>query len=293
MRVTLISGLSGSGKSIALRLLEDQGFFCVDNLPIALLPSLIDLYCQNTEVTKLGISVDVRSTREPETLLETLENIKHLVERIDILFLAANNEVLLKRFSETRRSHPLVNEEATLAEALKKERQLLEPIKEVAYNVDTSMMTAPALRYFVRQWLDLPAAPLYVVFESFGFKHGLPEDVDFVFDVRSLPNPFYVTHLRPFTGLDAPIQEFFAENDQVANMIDDIGGFLQKWLPNIEREMRSYITIGIGCTGGQHRSVYIAEALAARFGDCYQTLVRHRQLAQAQLEQSLHISCKD
>ncbi len=293
MRVTLISGLSGSGKSIALRLLEDQGFLCVDNLPIALLPSLIDLYCQNTEVTKLGISVDVRSTREPETLLETLENIKHLVERIDILFLAANNEVLLKRFSETRRSHPLVNEEATLAEALKKERQLLEPIKEVAYNVDTSMMTAPALRYFVRQWLDLPAAPLYVVFESFGFKHGLPEDVDFVFDVRSLPNPFYVTHLRPFTGLDAPIQEFFAENDQVANMIDDIGGFLQKWLPNIEREMRSYITIGIGCTGGQHRSVYIAEALAARFGDCYQTLVRHRQLAQAQLEQSLHISCKD
>ncbi len=286
MRVTLISGLSGSGKSIALRLLEDQGFFCVDNLPIALLPNLIELYRDGGQVTKLGISVDVRSTKNPEEVLKTLQNIEHLVERIDILFLAANEEVLLKRFSETRRSHPLVNESATLAEALREERALLEPIREVAYNVDTSMMTAPNLRYFVRQWLNLPKASLYVVFESFGFKHGLPEDVDFVFDVRSLPNPFYVTHLRPFTGLDEPIQSFFAEHNQVGEMIDDITHFLQKWLPNIEREMRSYITIGIGCTGGQHRSVYIAENLAKHFAQDYQCLVRHRQLASIKAEPS-------
>ncbi len=284
MRVTLISGLSGSGKSIALRLLEDQGFFCVDNLPISLLPDLIKLHKENDKNTNLGISVDVRSTREPAQILQTLQSVDHLVERVDILFLAANEEILLKRFSETRRSHPLVNGQLTLAEALREERELLEPLREVAYNVDTSAMTATELRFFVRQWLDLPKASLYVVFESFGFKHGLPEDVDFVFDVRSLPNPFYVTHLRPFTGLDEPIKEFFANHSQVSEMINDIDGFLQKWLPNIEREMRSYITIGIGCTGGQHRSVFIAENLAKRFSQ-YHSFVRHRQLTQIQFSQ--------
>ncbi len=282
MRVTLISGLSGSGKSIALKLLEDLGFFCVDNLPLELLPKLIELYQHDGEETMLAISMDVRSRRSAEEIAAIVNSIRQNVDRVDMLFLEAREDVLLKRFSETRRSHPLAGCDMTLAEALSSERESMQALRDLAYCIDTSQMTAQSLRYFVQQWIDLGQASLYVVFESFGFKYGLPTDADFVFDVRSLPNPFYDPALRPYSGLDQPIQDFFARHEQVAAMLADIEQFLRKWLPAIEQENRSYVTIGIGCTGGQHRSVFMVEALAKRFA-AYHTLVRHRQLAHIQV----------
>ncbi|MDF7675866.1 RNase adapter RapZ [Neisseriaceae bacterium ESL0693] len=276
MRIVLISGLSGSGKSIALRLLEDVGFICVDNLPIELLPPLIHHY-QSTGVTQLGVSVDIRSRfRFPElfTLIQTLRLQGHCV---DVLFLTATEQVLLRRFSETRRSHPLAKERQTLQESMAAERDYMSALASQAYILDTSLLSASQLRCDVQEWLDLPKVAMHIVLESFGFKFGPPQGLDFVFDVRCLPNPFYDHTLRPYTGLDLPIVDFFIHQPLMQEMIDDIAVFLGRWLPEMEKESRSYVNIGIGCTGGQHRSVYIVESLARKLKD-YDVLVRHRQL---------------
>lgn len=277
MKVILISGLSGSGKSVALKLMEDLGFFCVDNLPLELLPQLVTLYQAKNEVTNLAVCVDMRTRMSQQYFLPMLESIEHTVRQFDALFLEAQDSVLLNRFSETRRRHPLTNEKCTLEEALAYEREWLMPLRERSHVIDTSMLTTPKLRQYLTEWVGLPKRSLQIVFESFGFKHGMPTDADFMFDVRSLPNPHYEKHLKLLTGQDTAIKEYFAQYPEVDAMVADIGDFLQKWLPNIDKENRSYVTIAIGCTGGQHRSVYIVEALSKRFAH-REVLVRHRQL---------------
>ena len=279
MRIVLISGVSGSGKSIALKLLEDVGFVCVDNLPLPMVPDLIGRYGADASISQIGVSVDIRSRFRLDDIAELIERLRRQGHRVDILFLDTNDDVLLRRFSETRRSHPLAAQQLTLMESIRAEREWLRPIRSIAYDLDTTHLTAPQLRQRVRTWLALDETRMLVSLTSFGFKHGAPNNLDFMFDVRSLPNPFYDPALRPFTGLDQPIIDFFATQPQVADMAGDIGDFLCKWLPNMVAEGRSYVNIGIGCTGGQHRSVYVAEALARRLNG-YALLVRHSQLAQ-------------
>ncbi|WP_239428066.1 RNase adapter RapZ [Snodgrassella communis] len=276
MRIILISGLSGSGKSIALRLLEDVGFVCVDNLPVKLLPGLIEHYAAS-HVAQLGVSVDIRSRFNPAEVLELVTHLRAQGHQVDLLFLTSSVAVLLRRFSETRRSHPLSQEHKTLNESVAAEQQYMSTLQSYAYVIDTSLLNVPQLRRQIQQWLHLPVAPMRVVLESFGYKYGVPAGLDFVFDVRFLPNPYYDFHLRPFSGLDEPVRAFFAQQTVMAEMIKDLADFLLRWLPQMEKESRSYVNIGIGCTGGQHRSVYIVEALAQQL-NVYSVLVRHRQL---------------
>ncbi len=278
MKIVLISGLSGSGKSVALKLLEDLGYYCVDNLPIKLLPGLVAYHAESSEVTQLGISMDIRSRidiKEAQTQIQALREQGHEVE---ILFLEAEEGVLVRRFSETRRSHPLSGQTLTLLESLQQEKIWLFPLREAAYCIDTSKMNAQQLRHTVQQWLKHERQGLLVILESFGFKYGVPTNVDFLFDMRSLPNPYYDTELRPFNGMDKPIQDYLGNQPAVQEMINDIGNFMGRWLPQMQVESRSYVTIGIGCTGGQHRSVYVVEKLAERLQGHYELLVRHRQL---------------
>ncbi|MCQ9325577.1 RNase adapter RapZ [Neisseria dentiae] len=278
MKIVLISGLSGSGKSVALKLLEDLGYYCVDNLPIKLLPDLVAYHAESSEVTQLGISIDIRSRidiKEAQTQIQALREQGHEVE---ILFLEAEEGVLVRRFSETRRSHPLSGQTLTLLESLQQEKIWLFPLREAAYCIDTSKMNAQQLRHTVQQWLKHERQGLLVILESFGFKYGVPTNVDFLFDMRSLPNPYYDTELRPFNGMDKPIQDYLGNQPAVQEMINDIGNFMSRWLPQMQVESRSYVTIGIGCTGGQHRSVYVVEKLAERLQGHYELLVRHRQL---------------
>ncbi|NUE67050.1 RNase adapter RapZ [Snodgrassella sp. ESL0253] len=276
MRIVLISGLSGSGKSIALRLLEDVGFVCVDNLPVKLLPDLIEHYAAS-DVAQLGVSVDIRSRFNPVEVLELVTRLRAQKHQVDLLFLTSSAAVLLRRFSETRRSHPLAQEHKTLSESVAAEQQYMSTLQRYAYVIDTSLLNVPQLRRQIQQWLHLPVAPMRVVLESFGYKYGVPAGLDFVFDVRFLPNPYYDFHLRPFSGLDEPVRTFFSQQPVMAEMIAELADFLLRWLPQMEKESRSYVNIGIGCTGGQHRSVYIVEALAQQL-KAYCVLVRHRQL---------------
>lgn len=280
MRVILISGLSGSGKSVALKSLEDLGFFCVDNLPLELLPHLVMWYQSKSDTKHLAICLDMRTDMNHEHFLPMLHAIKKSVRQFDVLFLEAKTETLLNRFSETRRRHPLTHDHCTLAEALKYEREWLYPLREHAHVVDTSALATPKLRQYIAAWVSLPKSHLQIVFQSFGFKYGIPSDADFVLDVRSLPNPHYETELRVLTGKDEPVAIYFKANPVVQDMIDDITAYLNKWLPRIEQENRSYVTVAIGCTGGQHRSVYIVEQLALAFkaANKNEVLIRHRQL---------------
>ncbi len=281
MKIILISGLSGSGKTIALNLLEDNGFFCIDNLPLELLPELIQLHSHPSQNNNpLAISIDIRSNLNTHTARETLIALRRAGHQVSILFLEASDAVLLRRFSETRRSHPLARNHITLPESLRREREWLAPLREHAYCIDTSQLTAQQLRQLVAQWIGIDHNRLLVSIVSFGFKHSAPLPADFVFDVRSLPNPYYDPSLRPYNGKDQPIQAFLAAQPLVNEMISDIHRFLTRWLPRIRQENRSYVTIAIGCTGGQHRSVYIAEQLAKQLAHDYQTLVFHRQLSQ-------------
>ena len=279
MKIILISGLSGSGKTIALNLLEDKGFFCIDNLPLELLPELIQLHSQQRQDNnQLAISIDIRSNLNTHTARETLIALRRAGHQVSILFLEASEAVLLRRFSETRRSHPLLSSHTTLPESLRYEREWLAPLREHAYCIDTSQLTAQQLRQLVAQWIGIDHNRLLVSIVSFGFKHSAPPPADFVFDVRSLPNPYYDPILRPYNGKEQPIQDYLAAQPLVGEMLHDIYHFLHRWLPRIRQENRSYVTIGIGCTGGQHRSVYLAEQLAKKLAHEYQILVRHRQL---------------
>ncbi|MEO4029567.1 RNase adapter RapZ [Chromobacterium vaccinii] len=276
MRLILISGLSGSGKSVALRALEDSGFYCVDNLPATMLPEAMAMYA-DFGYKDIAISVDTRSGPTLGALPKVVESLKSQGIDVRLLFLEAKPETLVKRFSETRRRHPLSDTGITVEESILLEQEMLAEVLELGTRIDTSELSANALRSWVRELVDADSSQLTLIFESFGFKHGVPQDADFVFDARCLPNPYYDPQLRPFTGRDQPIIDFFAGHQEVAEMIADIQTMIAKWLPCYGKENRSYLTVAVGCTGGQHRSVYIIENLARAFPD-RQVLVRHRQL---------------
>lgn len=283
MRLVLISGLSGSGKSIALNVLEDSGFYVVDNLPAKLLTSLVD-FLDQAGYARVAVSVDVRSGQGLDELPRTMQALRGRIGDAKVLFLEAKTDTLVKRFSETRRRHPLSDGISTLPECIERERDLLDPLKEAAHRIDTSDLSANALRAWVREFVDATGfAGLTLLVESFGFKHGSPLDADYVFDVRCLPNPFYDERLRLLTGRDNAVVEFLSASETVLAMRDDIQGFVERWMPCFERDNRSYLTIAIGCTGGRHRSVFLAESLAAHFRASRPVLLRHRELSAAEL----------
>jgi RNase adapter protein RapZ len=279
MELILISGLSGSGKSVALHLLEDAGYYCVDNLPVIMLTVLIRML-KDEKIRKVAVAIDARSGHGIELLPNKLKTLSEEGVHPTFLFLHSSEETLLKRYSESRRRHPLAAAGQSLGEAIRSERVLLEPISSLGHRIDTSGLKANALREWVRQFIEAePGHGLTLMFESFGFKHGLPLDADLVFDVRCLPNPHYDPALRSLTGQDKPVIDFLEAEAEVCRMRDDISRFVATWLPSYVRDNRNYLTVAIGCTGGQHRSVYIAEWLAREFTKRARVLVRHRTLA--------------
>jgi UPF0042 nucleotide-binding protein len=285
--VVLVTGISGSGKSVALHALEDSGFFCVDNLPPELLRDFLRLENARPD-RRLGIAVDVRSAGSLPHLLPLLEQLRHEGVIVRVVFLDASTDALVRRFSETRRPHPLSSESTAhggatdgrraLVDAIELERELLAELREVATVLDTSQLRAAQLRVWVRDLVRDVGNRLTLVFQSFAFKFGVPLDADYVFDVRVLPNPHYVPELRPQTGRDAPVADYLRAQPEVGEMLGQIETFLARWLPAFENDQRSYLTVAIGCTGGQHRSVYFAETLAQHFRARAATLVRHREL---------------
>lgn len=279
MELILISGLSGSGKSVALNLLEDAGYYCVDNLPVVMLTVLVRML-KEEDNRKVAVAIDARSGHGIELLPDKLTKLAADGVRPTFLFLHSTEETLLKRYSESRRRHPLARPGQSLEEAIRSERELLDPIASLGHRIDTSGLKANALREWVRQFIEAePGQGLTLMFESFGFKHGLPLDADLVFDVRCLPNPHYDSELRPLTGKDQPVIAFLEAEAEVCRMRDDISRFVATWLPCYIRDNRNYLTVAIGCTGGQHRSVYLAEWLGREFADRARVLVRHRTLA--------------
>jgi UPF0042 nucleotide-binding protein len=277
MQLILITGLSGSGKSVALNVLEDSGYYYVDNLPARLLPQTVG-YLAGAGHPRVAISVELRSAEALAELPRQIADFRERSHDVRVLFLEAKTDTLIKRFSETRRRHPLSDDRLTLTECIERERALLSGLADVAAHVDTSDLGPNALRSWVKDFIGISATGLTLLFESFGFKHGIPLDADLVFDVRSLPNPNYDPRLRLLNGRDPAVIEFLGGEPRVRKMLDDIGRFVADWLPEFQRDNRSYLTVAIGCTGGQHRSVYFAEALAARFRGQAQVLVRHREI---------------
>lgn len=262
MKLIIVSGRSGSGKTVALRVLEDLGYYCVDNIPVNLLPALTHTVINDYE--SVAVSLDVRNLpNDPSDVPEILDYLPTAVD-LSILYLDADDSDLIKRFSETRRLHPLIKKNIALDQALSLEKKLLEPISSRAnLYINTSKLSPHQLADLVRERiLGKKTGSMVVVFESFGFKHGVPKDADYMFDARFLPNPFWEKELKDYTGLDQPVQDFLASQAIVTKFIWQINTFMMTWLPHLERNNRSYITIAIGCTGGKHRSVYIAELLA-------------------------------
>jgi UPF0042 nucleotide-binding protein len=276
MRIIVISGLSGSGKSVALKVLEDTGFYCVDNLPAALLPETVD-YLRMSGVTDAAISIDARSGASIPGLPNDLERLRQRYD-LRVLFLTAKDATLVTRFSETRRRHPLATGDRSLEECIRAEREMLERISANSHLMDTSDLSANQLRAWIKDFLELSNANFTLVFESFGFKHGIPMDADMVFDVRCLPNPHYDVTLKPLTGRDGPVIAYLQSQSMVQEMLADIHAYVAKWLPAYIKDNRNYFTVGLGCTGGQHRSVYFAETLADLFSEQQQVLIRHREL---------------
>jgi UPF0042 nucleotide-binding protein len=285
MQLVLISGLSGSGKSIALNVLEDASYFCVDNLPAALLSGLAGHLLREGQ-QRVAVAIDMRGGSGIAVLPPQLKQLAANAIDVHIIFLDARDDVLIQRFSETRRRHPLASGETTLAEAIAGERQALETLHGLGHRIDTSNLRPNALRAMVKDFIaaEMDGHGLTLLFESFGFKHGLPLDADLVFDVRCLPNPHYDPVLRPLTGRDTAVIEFLESQEEVQRMFADIRRFLDDWLPAYIRDNRSYLTVALGCTGGQHRSVWFAEKLAAHFRGLGEkrtrVLVRHRTLTE-------------
>ncbi len=283
MSFLLVSGLSGSGKSIALHALEDSGFYCIDNLPARLLPHLAEQIQQtgNTAPGDVAVGIDARNREFLKELPQALEKLSQLGINYQIMFLEADEAILIKRYKETRRKHPLTDEDVSLLEGIALEKIRLNPLSsKAALRVDTTYTTPHQLRRQVQDFANSndDGGPT-LLFRSFGFKHGTPLDADYVFDIRCLPNPYWQTELRQYTGLDEPVIEFLEKQPEVHDMFESISAFLEKWLPCFKRENCSYLTIAIGCTGGQHRSVYLTDKLAAYFADKgVQTQVRHREL---------------
>jgi UPF0042 nucleotide-binding protein len=285
MRIVLITGISGSGKSVALNVLEDAGYYCVDNLPPPLLPKLIDnLLDQGTD--RVAVAVDARSAESLVELPITIKQLKDQGHDVKVMFLTSNTHSLVARFSETRRSHPLSHQlrpnenpaaRRTLIECILEERERLSAIEKLGHVIDTSELSANKLRAWIKELVEIERAPLTLFFESFAFKLGVPLDADFVFDVRALPNPYYDLTLRPLTGMDAPVIAFLDAQPSAAELMEDIRAFIEKWLPSFKTDNRSYLTVALGCTGGQHRSVYMAERLAAYFAPTERVVLRHRE----------------
>jgi RNase adapter protein RapZ len=292
--VVLVTGISGSGKSVALHALEDAGFFCVDNLPPELLREFLQLEHERSQ-RRVAVAVDVRSAGSLPHLLPLIEQLRREGVAIRTLFLDASTDALVRRFSETRRPHPLSNQRdeptpgrrkedqsrdgrRALIDAIELERELLADIREASTVLDTSQLRPAQLRAWMRDLVRADVSRLTLVFESFAFKHGVPLDADFVFDVRVLPNPHYIRELRPMTGRDQAVAEYLRSQPEANEMMAQIDAFISHWLPSFEDDQRSYLTVAIGCTGGQHRSVYFVETLAYRFGGRVATLIRHREL---------------
>jgi len=281
--VVLVTGISGSGKSVALHALEDAGYFCVDNLPPELLRHFMKVEQERSE-RRVAVAVDVRSAGSLPHLMPLLEELRGEGVVIRSLFLDASTDALVRRFSETRRPHPLTQHTAAgdahraLVEAIELERELLAELREASTVVDTSLLRPAQLRQWMRDLVGARGSALTLVFESFAYKHGVPRDADFVFDLRVLPNPYYLRELRPLTGRDPTVAAYIAAQPEAVEMLSQIEAFLRHWLPPFEDDQRSYLTVALGCTGGQHRSVYAAEVLAARFASRLVTLVRHREL---------------
>jgi len=282
MEMVLITGMSGSGKSVALHALEDAGYYCVDNLPPELLGSFVALE-QRHGARKVGIAMDVRSAASLPLVPQQLRELRAQGIQITPIFLDASTETLVRRFSETRRLHPLSRMELSdqhraLVEAIELERELLGELREQAHVLDSSMIRAAQLQAYVKSLIAAPSAQLTLVFESFAFKRGVPLDADYVFDVRMLPNPHYEAELRALTGRDEPVAAYLRDSQEVGEMLGNIQDFIGRWLAALARDHRSYVTVAIGCTGGQHRSVYLVEALAQTFSASWPTLKRHREL---------------
>lgn len=277
MQLFLISGLSGSGKSVALKVLEDSGYYCVDNLPAELLATLVE-HLRAAGYAKIAVSIDVRSANSVQRLPQLMEQIKQEGMEVHLIFLDAQSNKLAKRFSETRRLHPLSDGVRTLPECVQRERELLIGISDIGHRIDTTEVNANALRAWIKEFIRVDRVQLTLLFESFGFKHGLPLDADFVFDVRCLPNPHYNPDLQPLTGQDQPVIDFLDNTPSAQAMYQDIRDFIARWLPSFIADNRSYFTVAIGCTGGQHRSVYLVEKLARHFAPEQQVLIRHREI---------------
>lgn len=283
MQLKIISGRSGSGKSTVLHVLEDHGYYCIDNLPASLLPELANrIVKDDNDLPLVAVSIDARNVSEDlEKVPEILTKLKNTQISTQILFLDANSQTLLRRFNESRRKHPLSTETIGLREAINFESDLLDHISLLAsLTIDTSNMSLQTLRQTVKeQFLGSQSSATALLFQSFGFKHGVPMDADIVYDVRCLPNPYWDASLRSLTGLDKPVADFLGADTEVTEMLADISNFLVKWLPNFEANNRSYITIAVGCTGGQHRSVYLCERLSQEFAKKLTNVqVRHREL---------------
>ncbi|MBI2750969.1 MAG: RNase adapter RapZ [Burkholderiales bacterium] len=286
LEIVLITGMSGSGKSVALNALEDAGFYCVDNLPPELLLPFVELE-QKHQARRVAIAIDVRSATSLPMVPRQLAKLRSRGIGIKLLFLDANTDTLVRRYSETRRKHPLSQSDANhgeqdahraLVDAIELERQLLAVLREEAHVIDSSIIRSAQLQGYVKALISAPLEQLTLVFESFGFKRGVPTDADYVFDVRMLPNPHYEPTLRHLTGRDLPVIEFLQAQPDVDLMLHHISHFLENWLDALVHDHRSYVTVAIGCTGGQHRSVYLVERLAQRFASEWVTLKRHREI---------------
>lgn len=283
--IVLITGLSGSGKSVALHALEDEGYYCVDNLPPELLLHLVAVE-RKFSVPRLAIAMDARSASSLHLVPQQISTLKKRHTQVRVLFLDASSDTLVRRFSETRRKHPLSQDESpdsgghqrALMEAIARERELLSELREMALVLDSSLLRPSQLRASVKALVSSQSNQLTLVITSFAFKRGIPLDADFVFDVRMLPNPYYEPGLAPLTGKDEPVVTFLREHSAVTGMLDHITQFLSHWLPALVADQRSYVTVAIGCTGGQHRSVFITEQLAAHFAGQWSTIKRHREL---------------
>lgn len=287
MQILIVTGISGSGKSVVLNVLEDAGYYCVDNLPAHMLTGLV-LALEAAQRTRIAVSCDIRGGASLHELPTHIEQLRQRGHQVKVLFLTASTHCLVQRYSETRRRHPLNSTQeqanATLIECIEKERELVEAsgLGMVGHVLDTSELHPNVLRHWTQDFVGIQARGLLVMFESFAFKHGVPLDADLVFDVRCLPNPYYDTALRPLTGKDQAVQDYLQGFASVNNMVADIRGFVERWLPEYVRDNRSYLTVALGCTGGQHRSVFCVEQLAAHFGKQQPVLIRHRTLAQLQ-----------
>lgn len=284
-KIVLITGISGSGKSVALRVLEDAGYTCIDNLPVRFLHDFI-ANARETGLKRIAVAIDVRSPGELDELPGVITSMRSMGTAFRVIFLDANDYTLRQRYSESRRRHPLSDRlqkngiSPSLQQCIDAERDMLAALREQEHVIDTTDLTPGQLRAWVLDLVQADRAPVILTFESFAFKRGVPGDADLVFDVRCLPNPHYDSALRPMTGRDEPVAQWLSQFGSVESMIDDITGFIRRWLPVYVQDTRSYLTVAIGCTGGKHRSVYVTEQLALRFADHRPLLIRHRNQPQ-------------